>query len=228
MATPLSARITVAAGALGLVTVVGNQLASPAADQALQRTSVLGSLLAVGLMLVGLLWTQVVPEAPQRANLQGRQGLVLASTLQESLRRELAWGSQMLLTATPAAVVAVLWKGEMVLQRGLLPEQDPVPAAFSAGSICERCLVKQAAIHLVDLRHYPGRAEFEPLLADLPSVLVQPIGRNGLLVLGGWSARCFSTSDQAWVKGWALKLKDEWSASAQQPLALDPATAAVM
>jgi hypothetical protein len=27
------------------------------------------------------------------------------------------------------------------------------------------------------------------------------------VLLGGWSARCFSRSDLAWVEGWAAKLR---------------------
>ena len=39
----------------------------------------------------------------------------------------------------------------------------------------------------------------------------QPLGGEGVLVLGGWSPRCFSRSDLLWVEGWARKLTAEWA-----------------
>jgi hypothetical protein len=110
----------------------------------------------------------------------------------------------MLLTASPAAVVMVIWGGDLLLRRGLLSS-----APFLPGAICQRAIEKQSAISLVDLKLYPGRQEFDALLPDLPSVLVQPLGADGLVLLGGWSVRCFSRSDLAWVDGWSAKLKAE-------------------
>ena len=216
MDVPTPARIPLLAGLLGLVLTVANQFSAAGADPALQRAGVLASLLAVVLMLVGLLWMRVEPEAAARAELQGREGLELAEALPEPLRRELAWGSTMLLTATPAATVLLLWGGVPLLRRGRL-----AATVFEPGSICRRCLERDQTISLVDLRLYPGRAEFESLLPGLPSVLVQPLGASGLLLLGGWSARCFSRSDLAWVEGWSRRLTDEWAP------ALDAAVVAV-
>jgi hypothetical protein len=70
-----------------------------------ERASVLASILAVLLLLVALLWQRVEPVAPERVALEGREGLRLAPDLEASLAEELGWGSTMLLTATPAAVV---------------------------------------------------------------------------------------------------------------------------
>jgi hypothetical protein len=151
---------------------------------------------------VGVLWTRALPEASIRSELSGEQGLVLNGDLPEAMAEELAWGSHMLLTASPAAVVLVIWRGQSLLRRGLL-----APSTFDPGAICQRALEKQSAISLVDLKLYPGRQEFDALLPGLPSVLVQPLGQEGLVVLGGWSARCFSRSDLAWVEGWAAKLR---------------------
>jgi hypothetical protein len=208
MVRSIPARIALVGGIVGLVLTVVNQ-ASGTVPQgpmapALERAGVLASLLSVVLMLVGLLWERIEPVPPERVALQGREGLELVEHLPAALRRELGWGSQMLLTASPAATVLVLWRGEVVLRRGLLAE-----GTFEPGPICRRAQAQGRAISLVDLRLYPGRDEFEGLLAGLPSVLVQPIGSEGLLLLGGWSARCFGRSDQVWVEGWARRLTDE-------------------
>jgi hypothetical protein len=205
-AAPPAARITTAAGALALLVTVVNQLTAAGPDPALQRSSALASLLAVGLMLVGILWTRLAPQPAERAALVGEQGLVQRSGLDQALAAELDWGSRMLLTATPAAVVLLWWQGAVLLQRGLI--QHNGAAAYSPGPIARQAWQRGRAIHLVDLRLYPGRNEFAPVLQGLPSVVVQPLGTQGLLLVGGWSARCFSSSDQAWIAGWAARLTE--------------------
>jgi hypothetical protein len=188
-------------GAVALLLTTGNQLTAAQVDPALQRSSVLASLLAVSLLLIGSLWVRIVPRNPERADLQGEQGLELVTGLDEPLRQELAWGSQMLLTATPAAVVCLHWRGRTLLRRGLI-----AASAFEPGPICARACEQGRAISLVDLRLYPGRQEFEALLPGLPAVVVQPVGTDGVLLLGGWAPRCFARSDLLWLEGWARKI----------------------
>ncbi len=204
MALPRPAVVCLGVGGGGLLLVVVNQLTAGLNEPALTRAGVLASLLAVGLMLVAVLWTRAVPEAAARATLSGEEGLRLQEGLPESVRQELGWGSQMLLTATPAAVVLVHWRGRELLRRGLLAS-----TAFAPGPICARAIERQQAISLVNLSLYPGREEFSSLLAGLPAVLVQPLAADGVVVIGGWSARCFSRSDLLWVEGWARRLTAE-------------------
>lgn len=210
MALPAAARIPLIAGAIGLSLTVLNQFTAGSVDPPLERAGVLASILAVVLMLIGLLWTRITPEPAERAPLQGEEGLQLAGGLEPDLRRELAWGSALLLTATPAATLLLVWRGTVLLRRGLLPESLET-SAFVEGPICERARSSGRAISLVDLRLYPGRAEFDALLPGLPAVVVQPLGDAGVLVLGGWSARCFSRSDLTWLEGWTRRLTGEWA-----------------
>jgi hypothetical protein len=202
MALPPAARLCGAGGVLALALTVLNQGTAAVVMPALQRASVLAGALAVTLMLVGALWERLEPQGAERKALQGEEGLQLADGLSDALRQELAWGSQMLLTATPAAVVLVQGPNQALLRRGLL-----ATTTFTPGAICQRCRQQGRAISLVDLRLYPGRDEFAALLSDLPSVLVQPIGNEGWVLLGGWSARCFSRSDLIWCEGWARRLE---------------------
>jgi hypothetical protein len=204
MAMPTAARVVFACGLSGLVLVVVNQMTAPGLDPSLERASVLGSILAVLLLLVALLWQRVEPVAPERVPLEGPEGLRLAPDLEASLAEELGWGSTMLLTATPAAVVLLHWRGQTLLERGVLGSGD-----FQPGAICARCMAGGKAISLVDLKLYPGRDEFGSLPSGLPAVVVQPLGSEGVLVLGGWSPRCFSRSDLVWVEGWARRLTSE-------------------
>jgi len=224
MATPLPARICLGCGTTALLLTIWNQVGAPQLDPPLERASVLASFLAVGLLLIGSLWLRIVPRDPDRASLAGEQGLEISAELPERLRLELAWGSQMLLTASPAAVVCVHWRGRSLLRRGLLG-----PDRFAPGDICSRALAQQRAISLVDLSLYPGRQEFASLLPGLPSVLVQPLGEAGVLVLGGWAPRCFDRSDLAWVEGWGQKITAElaaWNAETCCPAVVQPEAAA--
>ena len=220
---PSSARIVLGLGVIGLVLAVLNQSTAPSLDPPLERASVLAGGLAVGLMLVGALWSRVEPAAKSRAPLAGEQGMEICPALPEALARELAWGSHMLLTATAAAAVLLWWDGEVLLRRGLLQDRPFVP-----GATCRRGLERQKPMSLVDLSLYPGRSEFDGLLGDLPSVVIQPIGPHGLLLVGGWSARCFRQGDLVWIEGWTRRLKDEWAqaldgAAKAWPVPNDPA-----
>lgn len=209
----LSSRVCLSVGVVGLLLCVINQLSAPELTPALERSGVLASLLAVGLMLVAILWTRAMPVAPERVPLEGTQGLRLADGLSDGLREELAWGSQMLLTATPAAAVLVQWQGRTLLQRGVLAD-----GSFTPGPICQRAWSTQKAIGLVNLKLYPGRDEFRGLPEGIPSVIVQPMADQGVVLLAGWSPRCFTRSDETWLEGWSLRLRSALQA--------DPAAAA--
>ncbi|MBD2423183.1 cofactor assembly of complex C subunit B [Cyanobium sp. FACHB-13342] len=207
MTASIPARVSFWSGVAALGLVVLNQTTATSTDPSLERAAVLASFLAVALMLVGVLWTRAIPETAARVDLKGAQGLVLAEGLPDDLAEELGWGSQMLLTASAAAVVLVSWQGRCLLRRGLLAEGTFVP-----GAICQRAQDKGGVISLVDLRLYPGREEFSSLLPGLPAVVVQPLGRDGLVVLGGWSPRCFSRSDLTWLEGWSQRIRGKLEA----------------
>lgn len=217
MAPSTPARVCFLSGVASLALVVLNQTTAASIDPALERAAVLASFLAVALMLVGVLWTRALPEAAARVDLEGVQGLELADGLPEALAEELGWGSQMLLTATPAAAVVVLWQNKCLLRRGLL-----VQVPFEPGAICQRAQEKGSAISLVDMRFYPGRAEFESLLPGAPAVVVQPIDSRGLVVLAGWSARCFSRSDLTWLEGWSQRLRERMELAFESQGPIEP------
>ena len=201
---PGSARLCLFSGLLVLALAVFNALTADAFTPSLQRAEVLSGMAAVGLMLVAVLWTRAIPLSPKTVDLEGEQGLVMADELSDGLRTELAWGSHQFLTATSAASILVYWDDKVLLRRGLITDDS-----FRPGEICRRSTERQTLVSLVRTALYPGRQEFDAVLPGLPAVMVQPLGRRGWIVLGGWSERCFTRSDERWLAGWAERLRTE-------------------
>lgn len=206
---PTAARIVLGLGVLGLTLALFNQLlAGPPGSLVpppLERASVLASLEAVLLMLVAILWTRAQPRQVERVVLEAPEGFELAADLDGALRQELAWGTAMLLTATPAASLLVVWDGRVLVRRGRLGG-----AGFHDGPISMRCRSRGKPIGLVNLALYPGATEFAYLPRGIPAVLLHPLGSRGLVILGGWAVRCFTKSDERWLEGWAERLRTQW------------------
>ena len=167
-----------------------------------QRAEVLAGMAAVGLMLVAVLWTQANPKSADKVPLMGKQGLVMTDQLSVVQNQELAWGSHMLLTATPAASVLVLWRKQVVLRRGLISQES-----FQPGAITKRAMERERTISMVNTTLFPGRAEFDAMLPSLPAIVVCPMGNEGAVIVGGWSPRCFTRSDERWLEGWTQRLR---------------------
>lgn len=200
---PTAAKLVICCGGLGLALNFANSFTfTELVTPALGRSSVLAGVMAVGLMLVGVIWTRANPTARDRVELAGKEGFELAKLLSTTCQGEIAWGSAMFLLATPAACLMLVWDGEVLMRRGILGEK-----AFLEGNILKRSRERQQQISLVNLELYPGAAEFNYFPELLPSILVTPIGERGWLLIGGWSVRCFSRSDERWAQGWADKLK---------------------
>ena len=199
---PAQARIVLVWGLLILVMAVLNTVMAQSVTPELQRAEVLSAVAAVSLLLVAVLWTRADPRSAARQELGGEQGLVLASDVSDAVRDELGWGSHMLLTATAASTVLVYWKGIVLLRRGLISDGD-----FHPGTICRRVMQKNSSVSLESTALFPGRGEVDPVLDALPSVLICPLGGDGVVVIGGWSERCFSRSDERWAEGWAVRLR---------------------
>lgn len=205
---PTAARVVLGCGVVGLLLVVINALLIPSdlggALPVFQRSSVLAGVMAVGLMLVAVLWSRANPTTRDRVSLEGEQGFQLSEELPNSLRMELAWASHQLLKATPAASVLLVWDGKELLRRGVLSQLP-----FAPGPILERAQQQGQSVALVNLTLYPGRSEFSYLPTNIPALVVEPLAERGWLLVAGWSVRCFSRSDELWITGLAEKLRTE-------------------
>ena len=201
---PAPARVVLVCALVLLTLTLLNAGLAESFTPELQRAEVLCGMASVGLMLVAVLWTRADPTQARPRALSGEQGLQLEPSLEADLKEELAWGSHMLLTATPAATLLVHWQGQVILRRGLLSDVDE---PFTPGPICRRAMDRETTISLVNTTLFPGRHEFDPVLKNLPAVLIVPLGSHGIVVLGGWSERCFSQADEQWLEGWSARLR---------------------
>ena len=169
----------------------------------LVRGETISGIASIALITIGYLWTEIKPVAPTRVLLEGNQSFELDFNLSEDKKYELAWGSQLILTATAASTILIYWDNKVILRRGLITNKT-----FYPGEICKRALEQQRLISLVNTDLFPGKNEFDSILENLPAVIVYPISNKGLTIVGGWSKRSFTSSDEKWISGWSDKLVD--------------------
>tara|TARA_B100001996_G_scaffold73410_1_gene54084 strand:- start:343 stop:960 length:618 start_codon:yes stop_codon:yes gene_type:complete len=169
----------------------------------LVRGETISGLASIALITIGYLWKDIKPKEQTRVNLKGKQGLEINVDLSEEIKYELAWGSNQILTATAASTILIFWDNQVILRRGLITNKTFVP-----GEICKRAVEQKRLISLVNTELFPGREEFDSVLESLPSVIVYPISTRGLTIVGGWSKRSFTNSDERWISGWSDKLFD--------------------
>ena len=215
---PAPARAVLICALLLLGLTVANAGVAETVSPDLQRAEVLAGMASVGLMLVAVLWTRANPKSAEKVPLKGEQGLEISDQLNDVQKQELAWGSHMLLTATPAASVLVLWRQQVVLRRGLISQ-----GSFQPGPITKRALERDKTISLVNTTLFPGRAEFDAMLPSLPAIVVCPMGNEGAVIVGGWSPRCFTRSDERWIEGWTQRLRTTLGAGEVSPVLPDSA-----
>jgi Cofactor assembly of complex C subunit B, CCB2/CCB4 len=195
-------RLPIVVGGLGAVLLLTNRLLTPEITDSQARADVLGVILSAVLILTGLIWQQVQPRTPDTVKLIGEEGFVLAPDLPEFVKTELAWATHLLLTNTVTRSLVVYYKGKVLLRRGILSSKSEV----ELGSILKRVLEKQKPVYLVDLKVYPGKIEFDYLPENTQGVICQPIGKEGVLILGANAPRSYTKQDENWIAGIADKL----------------------
>jgi hypothetical protein len=195
-------RLPLVVGGLGAILLLINRLLTPELTNSQARGDVLGVILSAVLILTGLIWQQVQPRSPDVVELIGEEGFVLAADLPETVKTELAWASHLLLTNTVTRSLVVYYQGKVLLRRGILaPKAEVTP-----GAIVKRVLEKQQPVYLVALYVYPGRIEFDYLPENTQGVICQPIGNEGVLILGANAPRSYTKQDENWIAGIADKL----------------------
>ena len=194
-------------GGLGGILLMINRFFTPNLLAPQARSDVVGVILSAFLILTGLLWQQIQPRPPETVKLIGKSEFELLPELSEIVKTELAWASSLLLTNTVTKTVIIWHQEKVLLRRGILPSESQI----KPGAILKRVLDKQKPIYLVDLKAYPGRIEFSYLPENTQGVICQPIGNNGVMILGANTPRSYTKQDENWISGIADKLTDTLS-----------------
>lgn len=192
------------AGVLGSILLLINRFTTLTLTASQSRSDVVGVILNGVLILVGLIWHQVQPRSPDAVTLVGEQGFEFVPDLPEEIKKELAWASYLVLTNTVTKSLVVYYQGVVVLRRGILGINSQV----IPGKILEKVLASKKPVYLVNLPLYPGRVEFDYLPENTQGVICQPLGNQGVLILGANVPRSYTKQDENWIKGIADKLAD--------------------
>jgi hypothetical protein len=211
--------LPIAAGSIAGTLLMVNRVLTPELTDSQARSDAVGVILTAVLILTGLLWQQVQPRQPDSVILEGTEGFELLPTLPDDLKTELAWASHLLLTNTVTRSIVIYYRGQVLLRRGVLaPTAEVTP-----GAILNLVLSKQKAIYLVDTKIYPGRFEFDYLPPNTQGIICQPLGAEGVAILGANAPRSYTKQDETWIEGIANKLANSLeSLSTIAPTATKP------
>jgi len=190
------------AGGLGGLLLLVNRILTMQLTDSQARSDALGIIEGAVLILVGLIWQQIQARDPDTVTLVGSTGLEFAPELAEAVQTELAWASHLLLTNTATRSLVVYYNNKTLLRRGVFGENSQV----KPGAIVQRVLATSKPVYLVNLSLYPGKVEFDYLPENTQGVICQPIGNQGVLILGANAPRSYTKQDEKWIEGIADKL----------------------
>ena len=172
----------------------------------LERAQVLAAISSLIIILVGFLFKQFEPLAGKKVDLKGENRFYFDKNIPNEVIDELAWGSETILTSTAAASVLIHNDGKNILKRGITSSNNFLP-----GETCLRSLKNMKLISLANTKFYPGKDEFFNFCPDVPSILIVPINSKAFILIGGWSAKCFTRSDEKWINNWSKKVNNIFS-----------------
>ena len=172
----------------------------------LERAQVLAAIASLIIILIGFLFKQFEPLAGEKADLKGENNFLFDKNIPDELIDELAWGSEAILTSTAAAAILIHNDGLNILRRGITSSKE-----FTPGETCLRSIKDMKLISLANTKFYPGKDEFFNFCPDIPSILIVPINRKAFILIGGWSAKCFTKSDEKWIDNWSKKINNIFS-----------------
>ena len=172
----------------------------------LERAQVLAAIASLIIILIGFLFKQFEPLAGEKADLKGENRFYFDKNIPNEVIDELAWGSETILTSTAAASILIHNDGVNILRRGITSSNNFLP-----GETCLRSLKNMKLISLANTKFYPGKDEFFNFCPDAPSILIVPINSKAFILIGGWSAKCFTRSDEKWINNWSKKINNIFS-----------------
>ena len=193
-------------GAILFIFQIANFISIETITPELERAQVLAAIASLIIILIGFLFKQFQPIAGEKALLKGENMFLFDKNMPDEVIDELAWGSEAILTSTAAAAILIHNDGVNILRRGITSSND-----FKPGETCLRSIKDMKLISLANTKFYPGRDEFFNFCAEIPSILVVPINSKAFILIGGWSAKCFTKSDEKWINNWSKKINNIFS-----------------
>ena len=190
-------------GTILFIFQIANFLSIETITPELERAQVLAAIASLIIILIGFLFKQFEPLAGEKADLKGENKFIFDKNIPDDVIEELAWGSEAILTSTAAAAVLIHNDGENILRRGITSSFN-----FQPGETCLRSIKDMKLISLASTKFYPGRDEFYNFCPNVPSILIVPINTKAFLLIGGWSAKCFTKSDEKWINNWSKKINN--------------------
>ena len=182
---------------------LGNFLSIDSISPALERAQVLSAISSVIIILIGFLFKQFNPSLGEKVELNGENKFIFDTNIPSEILDELAWGSEAILTSTAAATILIHNDGKNILRRGITSNE-----VFKPGETCLRSIKDNKLVSLANTKFYPGRDEFFKFCPNVPSIMIIPINMKSFILIGGWSYRCFTKSDEKWINNWAKKLNN--------------------
>ena len=190
-------------GAILFIFQIANFFSIDAITPELERAQIVAAIASLIIILIGFLFKQFEPLAGEKADLKGENNFLFNNNIPDEVVDELAWGSEAILTSTAAAAILIHNDGVNVLIRGITSSNQ-----FNPGETCKRSIKEMKLISLANTKFYPGRDEFNNFSPDIPSILIVPINNKAFILIGGWSTKCFTKSDEKWINNWAKKLNN--------------------
>jgi len=190
-------------GAILFIFQIANFISIETITPELERAQVLAAIASLIIILIGFLFKQFEPLAVEKAALKGENKFLFDRNIPDEVIDELAWGSEAILTSTAAATILIHNDGVNILRRGITTSNE-----FKPGETCLRSTKDMKLISLANTKFYPGRDEFFNFCNDIPSILVVPINSKAFILIGGWSAKCFTKSDEKWINNWSKKINN--------------------
>ena len=196
----------ISVGVILFIFQIANFISVETITPELERAQVLAAIASLIIILIGFLFKQFEPLAGEKAALKGENRFLFDRNMPDEVIDELAWGSEAILTSTAAAAILIHNDGVNILRRGIISSND-----FKPGETCLISIKDMKLISLANTKFYPGRDEFFNFCAEIPSILVVPINSKAFILIGGWSVKCFTKSDEKWINNWSKKINNLFS-----------------
>ncbi len=193
----------IAIGTILFIFQIANFFSVESITPELERAQVLAAISSLIIILIGFLFKQFQSIAGEKADLKGENKFFFDNNIPNEVINELAWGSETILTSTAAASVLIHNDGINILTRGITSSKK-----FMPGETCLRSIKDMKLISLANTKFYPGKEEFHNFCPNIPSILIVPINSKAFILIGGWSAKCFTKSDEKWINNWSKKINN--------------------